>query len=347
MISNELDLGVQQILNSSQETTMQPYIVLTGATGNTGQVIAAELKQRGVPFVAMVHSEARRAQLAVLRVPSVVGDFDDAASLECALEGAEKAYLVCTPDEKLIPRETAFIRAAQKVGVRHIVKCSAYWAATDSESPNLRAHGHIEKMLIDSGMAYTIIRPHGYMQTFTSFVWDTVQRAGVISLPGGDGKMPMVDVRDVAAVAVKALTEPGHEGKIYDVTGPEAFDYYHMAAALERALGFPVTYLPGGESSLKMVMSVMGVPPAPTEHVVKIFRMQREYKLERVHTTLQELGIQPITYEQFVHDLVAGCTGGGSSFQPPDTFKVKLFNAMMPFMMRLQLALNGGRARKK
>ncbi len=326
---------------------MQPFIVLTGATGNTGQVIAAELKQRGVPFVAMVHSEARRAQLAALGVPSAIGDFDDPESLECVLEGAEKAYLVCTPDERLLPRETAFINAAKKVGVRHMVKCSAYLATIDSESPNLRSHGAIEKTLIDSGLAYTIIRPHGYMQTFTSFAWDTIQKAGVISLPGGDGKMPLVDVRDVAAVAVKALTESGHEGKIYDVTGPEAFDFYQMAATLERALGFPVTYLPSKESSLKMVMSALGVPTTPTEHVLKIFRMQREHKFDKVHTTLQELGIQPITYEQFVRDLVAGCTGGGSSFQPPDTLTVKLLNAMMPFMMRLQLAMNGGRARKK
>src|SRR5512133_2675476 len=87
-----------EALKSSQETIMQPSIVLTGATGNTGQVIAAELKQRGVSFVAMVHSEARRAQRAALSVPAVVGSFDDPTSLECALEGAEKAYLVCTPD---------------------------------------------------------------------------------------------------------------------------------------------------------------------------------------------------------------------------------------------------------
>lgn len=326
---------------------MQPSILLTGATGNTGQVIAAELKQRGVPFVAMVHSEARRAQLAAVKVLAVEGDFDDPASLDCALEGMEQAYLVCTPDEKLIPRETAFIQAAKRAGVWHIVKCSAYMASMDSESPNLRAHAVIEKTLIDSGLAYTIIRPHGYMQTFTSFTWETVQKAGVIALPGGDGKMPLVDMRDVARVAVKALTEPGHEGKIYDVTGAEAIDFYQMAETLERVLGFPVTYLPSQEGSLKMLMSALGVPAAPTEHVLKIFKWQREHKIDQVHPTLQELGIQPIPYEQCVRDIIAGRTSSGSSFQPPDTLMVRLLNATMPFMMKLQLAMNGGRARKK
>ncbi len=74
--------------------------------------------------------------------------------------------------------------------------------------------------------------------------------------------------------------------------------------------------------------------------------MQCEHKTEKVHTTLQELGIQPITHEQFVCDLIEGRTSGGKSFQPPDTLIVKLLNTMMPFMMRLQLAISGGRARK-
>lgn len=95
-----------------------------------------------------------------------------------------------------------------------------------------------------------------------------------------------------------------------------------------------------------MVMSILGVPPTPSEHVLKIFKLQREHKIEKVHTTLQELGIQPITYEQFARDLVAGKTGGGNSFQPPNTLAAKGLNALMPFALRLQLAFSGGHARK-
>jgi uncharacterized protein YbjT (DUF2867 family) len=325
---------------------MSESIVLTGATGNTGEVIATLLKQRGVPFVALAHSAKRQAQLEGAGIRSVVGDFDDPASLERALAGADKAYLVCTPDEKLIQRETAFIRAAQKVGVRHIVKCSAYLAGLDAETQNLRSHGVIEQALIESGLDYTIIRPHGFMQTFTLFAWDMIEKAHVIALPGGEGKLPLVDVRNVAQIAVKALTEPGHAGKAYDVTGPEALSFYDVAAILQRVLGHPVTYLPGKEAQLKMVMSVLGVPPTPTEHTLKIFRMQREGRIDRVHTTVQDLGLQPITYDQFVRDLVAGRTGGGNSFQPPDTLLVRLLNASMPVMLKLQLRISGAVAPK-
>ena len=316
---------------------MDHRIILTGVTGNTGQVIAQELTRRGIPFTAMVRSEASRSKLAALGIQTIAGDFDDPLSLLRALEGFEKAYLVCTPDEKLIPRETSFIEAAKKAGVRHIVYCSAYMACLDGASQNLRSHGVVEQTLVSSGLDYTILRPHGFMQTFTGFSWDMVKKAGVLSMPGGDGALPLVDLGDVALVAVKALTEPGHAGKAYDLTGPEALDPYQIAETIQQAIKRPVTYIPGDEKQFVFILKLMGVPETPREHVIKIFSLQREHKLEKVHSTLQELGIQPTTYEQFIQHLVAGQTGEGHSFEPPDSLIFKIMNAIMPLMARLNL----------
>lgn len=319
---------------------MNNHIVITGATGNTGQVVAAECQQRGAPFVAMARSASNREVLAEAGYETVHGDFDDPATLVDALTGAAKAYLVCTPDERLIERETAFIDAAKAAGVKHIVKCSAYLADVNGATQNLRSHGTIEQVLIESGLDYTIFRPTGYMQTFTLFGWEMVQKAGVLSLPLGNGGMPLVDVRDVAAVAVKALTEPGHEGQIYNVTGPESLTLYDIAAIMERALGRPVTYMPGNERELLRIMALFGVPETASEHALKIMRMQREHKLETVYTTQQELGLEPTDYAQFLDDLIAGRTGGGNSFQPPDTLLFKVISAVMPMVMRLRVALH-------
>jgi uncharacterized protein YbjT (DUF2867 family) len=318
---------------------MTQRIIITGATGNTGQVVAAELYRRGLPFVAMARREDARRQLAGLGYGTVAGDFDDPASLEPALRKAAKVYLVCTPDEHLVRRETAFIAAAQRAGVEHIVRCSAYKSALDAETQNLRSHGVIDQALVDSGIAYTILRPIGFMQTFTLFMWDTVQRAGAISLPTGDGGMPMIDVRDVAAVAVKALTEPGYEGGVYDLTGPASLNNYEVAAIMSRVLNRPITYIPGDERQTRWIMKVLGVPRTPREHVDKCCRMQRERRIEQVHTTLQELGVEPTTYEQFLRDWVAGRTGGGNSFQAPDTMVARLFKLVMPALLRLRLRL--------
>jgi uncharacterized protein YbjT (DUF2867 family) len=330
--------------NTLSRQKMTERILITGATGNTGRVIAAELLGRVGPelsIVAMARGEASRARLAARGLPTVHGDFDDPASLVRALAGVTRAYLVCTPDERLIARETAFITAARAAGVRHIVKCSAYMADIDGETQNLRSHGVIERALRDSGLEYTVLRPHGFMQTFTLFAWDMIERAGVISNPTGDGGLPLVDVRDVARVAVKALTEPGHSGKVYDLTGPEALTGARMAELLERVLGRPISYLPAAPAPFAVIMRLLGVPPTPREHVVKIMRMTREHRLERVHGTLAELGVGPTCYEEFLRDLVAGRTGGGNSFEAPTSAVFTVLSAVMPVLMRLRFRVFG------
>ncbi len=273
--------------------------------------------------------------------PQVHGDFDDPASMKVALKGAEKAYLCCTPDHMLGPRETAFLHAAEKAGVRHIVKCSAYWAALDAPTGNLRAHGRVERALTDSGLDYTILRPHGFMQTYTLFSWDTIQKAGVLSFPGGSGAMPLVDVRDVAKAAVLALTKKGYEKKAFNLTGPEMLSFYQVAEILSRALGKQVTYLPGNEVAFFGALILMGVPAAPREHVLTIAKLQREHNMGKVESGLRDLGITPTSYEQFVSDFLAGRTGGGNSFQPPDTVIARVMGKLMPAMMRLALRFQG------
>ena len=316
----------------------QPRILLSGVGGNTGRVIADSLLARGVPFVAMTHGARNQAAFQARGMATVLADFDDPPSLRAALAGIERAYLVCTPDEKLVQRETAFIEAAKQAGVQHVVMCSAYLSGETAETQNLRSHGVIEAALQRSGLAYTILRPVGFMQTFTLFVWDMVQKAGALSLPAGDGGMALIDVRDVAQVAIKALTEPGHDGKVYDLTGPEVLSLGRQAEIMSRVLGRPVTYLPGKEAELARVMSVLGVPATPTEHVIKVFRMQREHRLEVLLPTLRDLGIEPTPYEAFLRDYVAGRTVGGNSFQPPDTLFIRAFNQVGVWMMRLRAA---------
>ena len=323
---------------------MRERFLITGATGNTGSLVAEGLQRLGsadTEVVAMARSAANRDRLAARGLACVHGDFDDPASMRRALAGVSRAYLVCTPDERLIPRETAFIAAARAAGVRHIIKCSAYMADVHGETQNLRSHGVIEQALRESGLEHTILRPHGFMQTFTLFAWDMIERAGVISNPTGDGGMPLVDIRDVARVAIKAFTEPGHVGKTYDLTGPEVLTGDDMAACLERVLGRPITYLPAAPGPFAVMMRILGVPPTPREHVVKIMRMTREHRFERVHSTLAELGVQPIRYEDFLRDLLAGRTGGGNSFAAPTSAIFKVVSTIMPAMMRLRFRVFG------
>lgn len=319
---------------------MQRTIVVTGATGNTGQVVASELQRLGVPFVAMARSAASRAALAARGIASVHGDFDDPASLEPALTGARTAYLVCTPDERLVARETAFIRAARAAGLAHIVKCSALTADERGPSQIFRSHGTIDRALIESGIDYTIVRPTGFMQIYTLFAWDMIDSAGVISNPSGDGGVPLIDVRDVARVVVKAPTEPGHHGKIYDLTGPESLDGYRTAELVAHVLARPISFLPAAPGPFAVMMRLLGVPPVPREHLIQVMRLTREHRLEQVHDTLAQLGIEATPYEQFLRDLIAGRTGS-SSFEPPSGVMFGLVKTVVPGLLRLRLRLFG------
>lgn len=320
---------------------MTGRIVVTGPTGNTGQEVLKALAERKLDVVGMVRSDANAQKLQALGVGTVRGDFSDQESLVRALEGAEKAYLVCTPDERLVSHETAFIEAAARAGVKHIVKCSAYLADAASDSPNLRAHAEIERVLAASGLAWTVLRPTGFMQTFTLVSWDLMMKAGVITFPHDDAAIPLVDLRDVAQAAVKALTEPGHEGKVYDLTGPEPLTGYRQAEVLGKVLERTITYLPGKPRELERMLDLMGVKPAAKEHALVVTRMLREGKLAQVHPTLEEIGIEPTSYEAFVRDVVSGRTGGGNSFQPPDTMAFRVLSAVMPLFFRLRVAFRG------
>ncbi len=289
----------------------------------------------------MARRASARSALEARGFPTISGDFDDRESLQRALRGIERAYLVSTPDGTLTARECAFIEEAKRAGVRHVVKCSAILADGTSESPNLRSHATIERALRASGLEWTILRPHAFMQTFTLFSWSLVCEAGVVSAPHGDGAMALVDVRDVAALAVKALTEPGHEGRLYEVSGPQALTMWDMADALSKVLGRPVSYVEGSPRSMELMMRVLGVPDVPRAHVRAASKLVRENRVGEVTDTLAEHGVTATTYEQFLEDWVAGRTGGGSSFEVPKTSFVRALTVLMPKMMRMRIAIGG------
>ena len=284
-------------------------IIVTGPTGNTGKQIVHGLKKRNIPFTALVRSDARAKELAAQGVPTVIADFENVDSLKKALSGAIKAYLVCTPDERLARCEQNFIRAARHVGLRHIVKCGAYGADAASPSPNLRLHAEAEAALIDSDISYTIIRPHGFMQTFFAMSAQLVMEQGILRLPAGDGPMPLIDLRDVGAALLKALIAPGHENRIYSLTGPQALTGQDMSAALSQAFGRRITYVDSPLGELDALMRQLGVPDAPRNHVLWCFREQRAGRLNYTSLEHNAFGLQLRTFADFANDLVAGTTG--------------------------------------
>ena len=231
-------------------------ILITAPTGTNGREILKQLSAKGVRARAMVRKRENVQLSRTGNVEFVNGDFDDASSLDAALVGVERAFLLSPSSAQQVAREASFIRAAKRAGVRHVVKFSILGADPDSPSRLIRRHGEAENILEDSGIAFTMLRPHYFMQNLLWYVND-IKSEGVFysSLPE-TYRDSHVDARDNAAVAVAALTEPGHEGKVYHITGPEALIYPDVAEILSHAIGKKVRYDSSPENYAKFLKNL-------------------------------------------------------------------------------------------
>lgn len=228
-------------------------ILVTGATGNVGAEILRLLVEQGEPVFAGV----RRPSVARRAYPEVEFDFERPETFELALEGVDKVFLVRPPELSDAERIFGpFIRAAKEAGVRHIVFLSLLGAEKNRVVP----HRKIEDLILASGIPYTFLRPSFFMQNLSTTHLAEIRDRDEIFVPAGRGRTSFIDVRDIAAVAAKTLTEPGHEGKAYPLTGSEALTYQEVAELFSASLGRRIAY--ANPSLLRFVLTKRreGVP---------------------------------------------------------------------------------------
>jgi uncharacterized protein YbjT (DUF2867 family) len=211
-------------------------VLVTGGTGNVGSAVVGELRRRDVPLRAFVRDADKAKRLLGRDIELCVGDFGDRESIDVALRGAEILFLASANDPRQVEFETNAIDAAMDAGIEHVVKLSALGAAIGSRLDFWDWHGRIEQHLQGSGLPTTILRPSNYMSGLFAAA-GSIQTAGKIFGSTADAKVPMIDPRDVAAVAAIALTGEGHRGKTYTLTGPEAVTFDQVAQQLSELTG--------------------------------------------------------------------------------------------------------------
>jgi len=276
-------------------------IVATGATGHIGSELVRLLSAKNVAVRALTR-DPRRAQ-PMPGVEWVRGDLADAESLPGLFRGASRMFLLTSNSEDMRDLQVNAIKAARAAGVAHMVKGSALGASGHSKSPIGRAHYEVERALQESGIAWTILRPHVFMQNFLEIAL-TIAREGRIRAASGDGKIPFIDARDIAAVAAVALTMPGHEGKKYVLTGPEALSYGDVARIIGKAIGRPVEYAAESLEEARERLVRARAPPWIIESTLGLAAYQRAGgPTAAVSKTVEEiLGREPRTLAQFVQD---------------------------------------------
>lgn len=216
-------------------------VLVTGASGNTGRPLVEALVNRGASVRAMVRAQGDSARLAA-GVEPAVADFDDPASLRAALEGTVAAYLVTPSSEKAEEQQRRFADLAARAGVGRLVVLSQLGADRESPVRFLRYHGAVEEHVRDLGIPHTFLRPNLFFQGLLAFA-GPISTQNAFFAPIGEARVSAVDVRDIAAVGAVALTEDGHDGAAYPVTGPVSITHAEIAAALTTALGREITFV--------------------------------------------------------------------------------------------------------
>jgi uncharacterized protein YbjT (DUF2867 family) len=288
--------------NKYKAKTNNSMILITGATGNIGTELVKLFSTRNIPVQAMVLDSSDADAISFSGVEFVEGDFDAPETVAAALDGVERAFLLTPSSERAEKQQIDFVDAAMQSGVKHIVKQSQLGADPNSTARFLRYHAAVEKTLQSSGMAYTFLRPNLFMQGLLNFK-PTIMAENAFYAAAGEGKVSVVDVRDIAEVAFTALTESGHERESYDITGPQALTHAEMAGQLSTALGREVKFVDVPPEAMREALLKVGLPAWQADGLVEEYALWSQDEAASVSSDVKDVtGKAPRSFVEFAQD---------------------------------------------
>jgi uncharacterized protein YbjT (DUF2867 family) len=279
-------------------------VLVTGASGTVGRAVLAEVARGGDAYRAMYRSKQDAAK-APSGAEVAIADFSDKTSLRSALRGVTSVYLVCSPIPELVELEGSVIEACEALGVERMVLNSALGAGDFGKSfPSW--HRKVEDKLKATRMTYSILRPNSFMQNILTYYAPSIRMEGAFYGAMGDARTSYLDVRDIAVVAAKALGGGEHDGKTYELNGPEALTYAEVAERISRHTGVRARYVDIPVEAERKAMLDQGMPDW---QVTALLDLQAYYTggqggeldglLERL------LGRPPITIDRFLEEFAA------------------------------------------
>lgn len=249
-------------------------ILVTGATGNVGSAVVAELREKGEAVRAFVRNEQHGRERLAAGVDLSVGDFEDPASIARALEGVDTVFLSSADQPNKVQHETSVIDAAAAAGVNRIVKTSTVGAEAGSALPPFDWHGRIEGHLRASRIPSVVLHSYFYMTNLLASA-ESVRQSGKLFAPLGGAKIAMIDPRDTGAVAAVALTTNAYDGKTLDLSGAEAVTYEQVAEGLSAATGRTVEFVNISDEAARQTFVDIGVPAWLIRHFDHLFPLLR------------------------------------------------------------------------
>ena len=277
-------------------------ILITGATGKTGSAAVQELSNRNIPFRVLIRNEDKLNQITDIGGEVIIGAIEDDAALNQAMEGVQKALVLLPNSEQQLFLEKKVVDAALEANVQHIVKMSSMEAVPEATSPIPKLHMQSENYIKNSGMNWTMIKPNFFMQNLLGS-GKTIVEQNKFFLPMGEGKAGMIHTKDVGTVIAKVLSEDGHEGQNYEVTGPEILSFHDVAEIFSKVLGKKVDYINVPIDEYKKTLSQFLTNQWHLDSVIDLFKDIAEGGIEDKTDTFEDLiGKSPCSLEQFIQE---------------------------------------------
>ncbi len=288
-------------------------ILVIGGRSKIGAALISELLDRNQQVRALVRAGEQAGGLPA-GAKAVTGDLADEGSLVTAMAGIEQVFLLSSPHPDAVRWHRNAIDAARRTEVQLLVRSSILGADQDSPAEFISAHTACDRYLADSGLPSVIVRPNLFLQNIPESTIPSIDASGTFYADAGQARISMVDTRDVAAVAAVVLTEPGHAGASYDVTGPEALSYADAAAKLTTAMGRPVSYVAVPDEPVREALLGFGLTPWFADALIGLYQDYRRSGTDgyaaQVTDTVQRLTGRPArTLDELLGEIASSFPG--------------------------------------
>jgi len=281
-------------------------ILITGATGTVGSEVVKQLSAKGENIIvkAAARSATDNTFENLNRVQVVQLDYDKPDSLAVALKGVDKLFLLTPFQSNMVDLTSNLVSEAKKAKVKYIAKQSVMGADAEPGITPGRLHRQAEKIIEESGIPFTFLRPNFFMQNFVNYYSNLIRSQGAFYTPAGDAKVSFVDVRDIAAVAVKSLINDNQQkGSAYNITGGEALSYGQAAEILSKAVGKKINYVNVTDQDARKGMKDMSMDEWTIKSMIELFEITRAGYVSEISPIVEQVtGNKPITFSQFAND---------------------------------------------
>jgi len=233
-------------------------ILIIGGRSKIGSALISDLLDLGQQVRALVRPGEPAGGIPA-GADTVAGDLADEGSLVAAMGGVDRVFLLSSPHPDAESWHRNAINAARRSGVQLLVRSSILGADREAKAEFITAHSASDRYLADSGLPHVILRPNLFLQNIPESTIPAIDASGAFYVNAGQARISMVDTRDVAAVAAAALTQNGHAGAHYDVTGPQALSYSDVAVKVATAMGRPISYVDAPDDAVRQALLGAGL----------------------------------------------------------------------------------------